>query len=89
MTAQTWTEAAVRAVVDQQFRELLRDVELEDGDSFFRHGGNSLGMLRLITALDGHGLPLTAREFVTHPTPDGIVRSRMARLSQAADGEGR
>ncbi len=84
MTAPGWTEAAVRRLVEQQFRELLPDTDVRGGDNFFRRGGDSLGMLRLIAAIGGHGLTLTARDFVTRPTPDGVVRSVMARLP--ADG---
>jgi aryl carrier-like protein len=82
MTAARWTEDAVRAVVRREFAVLLPDAELTGEDNFFRRGGDSLGMLRLISALDSHGLAVTAREFVTEPTPDAVVRNILARLSQ-------
>jgi hypothetical protein len=41
--------------------------------------------LRMISALQSNGLPLTARDFVARPTPDGVVASVMARLPERAD----
>lgn len=84
MTRSTWTEDAVRALVLQEFAALLPDDGLAGDGNFFRQGGDSIGMLRLISALDSHGLALTAREFVAEPTPDAVVRNILARLSQDA-----
>lgn len=83
MTAQAWDEAAVRALVEQQFAELLPGPGSSGADNFFRRGGDSFGMMSLISALNRHGLPLTARDFVARPTPDGVVQSVMARLPEA------
>jgi len=85
MTAQTWDEATVRVLVEQEFAELLPGPGLEGAENFFRRGGDSFGMMRLISALNSHGLPLTARDFVARPTPDGVVQSVMARLPEGAD----
>jgi len=85
VTAREWDEAAVRVLVEQQFAQLLPDAGLRGADNFFRRGGDSLGMMHMISALNGHGLPLTARDFVARPTPDGVVQSVMARLPGRAD----
>lgn len=82
MTEPTWTETDVRALVAEQFAQLLPGVELQGTDNFFRRGGDSLGMLRVLSVLESQGLPLTARDFVTRPTLDGIVDSVLARLAQ-------
>lgn len=85
MTPSTWDETAVRALVEQQFAELLPSTRLAGTDNFFSRGGDSFGMLRMISALQSNGLPLTARDFVARPTPDGVVASVMARLPERAD----
>jgi aryl carrier-like protein len=82
MIAQPWDETAVRALVEKQFAELLPGPRLDGGDNFFRRGGDSIGMLRLINALNNDGLPLTARDFIARPTPDGVVLSIMAELQR-------
>ncbi|BCB88652.1 hypothetical protein Psuf_059650 [Phytohabitans suffuscus] len=79
----------MRAAVQQEFAAALPDAELAGAalageDNFFRRGGDSLGMLRLISALDSRGLAVTAREFVTEPTPDAVVRNILARIAQTA-----
>jgi muramoyltetrapeptide carboxypeptidase len=85
MSPSTWDETAVRALVEQQFAELLPSTRLAGTDNFFSRGGDSFGMLRMISALQSNGLPLTARDFVARPTPDGVVASVMARLPERAD----
>lgn len=85
MTAQTWDEAAVRLLVEQEFSELLPGPGLGGEENFFRRGGDSFDMMRLISTLNSHGLPLTARDFVARPTSDGVVQSVMARLRRGAD----
>lgn len=82
MTGPAWTESTVRAVVDEQFAEVLPDVGLGDTDNFFRRGGDSIGMLRMVNSLRSRGLPLTVRDFVIRPTPAGVVQSVMAQLAR-------
>jgi aryl carrier-like protein len=90
MTAAQWTEDAVHDVVEQLLTaQLSGATSVAPSDNFFRVGGDSLGMIRLISELDSHGLPLTARDFVDRPTLQGIVASVMRGLSRAESGEGR
>lgn len=87
MTAPNWTEDAVRDLVVRQFTELLPGtVTAGPSENFFRLGGDSLGMVRMIEALHSHGLPLTARDFIARPTLDGIVANVMERLSLSQAG---
>ncbi len=61
--------------VIQAFKRQLRGVTFTVQDDFFHLGGDSLDAIQLVSGLQLQGYPLTAHNFLAHPTVIGVLHS--------------
>ncbi|MGN9795967.1 acyl carrier protein [Streptomyces sp. OZ13] len=76
--------AAPVVLVRTAWAEGLGHDEFDDDDNFFAVGGHSMCAVRIVRALkDRLGHPLTVRQFLAHPTVNGLA----AHLAGAAGSD--
>ena len=63
------------SVVVEAFQKVLGLDDVPLTANFFRLGGTSLDMVKVIALLKQRGLNVTARQFVTNPTVAGVIQA--------------